>query len=70
MAPDRRDLSSPLTDPLFGKAGQRAIKHPGDDVDSSQMREEGCPNESASVADATGHSGEEKIESTMCEGAS
>lgn len=67
MAPDRGDPSTPATDPLFGKLRQRAIKHRGDDANSSQIGDEGRPNKSASVADATGYSGEDEIESTMRE---
>ena len=68
MAHDRGDPSTPATDSLFGKAGQRAIQHRGDDVDSSQMRYEGCLNESASAADVTGYSREEEeVESTRQE---
>lgn len=71
MAPDRRDPSTRGAPSLFGKVVDPPItKQPDDDVDFSQMRDGSRPNGSASVADATGSSGEEELESAMSEEAS
>ena len=76
MAPERRDPSAEATAHRFGTFGRcfnqpKSIRPFGDSADSLQMGDEGCPNESASVDDATGYSREEgEVESGMGEEAS
>jgi hypothetical protein len=48
----------------------RSINRQGDDSSSSRMADEGCPNESPSVQDATGYSIEEKRTESLVEEAS
>lgn len=73
MAPERRDSSTEATAHLFGGLGRcfskpKSIRPSSDSAASLQMGDEGCPNESASVDDATGYSGEEEeVESGMGE---
>jgi hypothetical protein len=49
---------------------QVSVNHQGDDGSSSRMGDEGCPNESPSVEDATGHSIEKEEIEAMTEEAS
>lgn len=76
MAPERRDPSTEATAHRFGRLGccsnhSRSIGPSSDSAGSLQMGDEGCPNESASVDDATGYSREEEeVESGMGEEAS
>ena len=76
MAPKRRDPSKEATADRFGRLWRcfnqpKSIRPSSDTADSSRMGEEGCPNESASVDDATGYSREEEeVESGMGEEAS
>ena len=75
MIPDRRLLSSFLSPVL---ASDHVARFPGqpkslvpNDEDSLRMGDEGCPNETQSVDDATGYSREkEEVDSVACEEAS
>jgi DNA-directed RNA polymerase subunit M/transcription elongation factor TFIIS len=49
---------------------QRSVNRQGDDGSSSRMADEGCPNESPSVEDATGYSIEQEEVESMAEEAS
>ena len=53
---NKRSKQSEVARPL----DPRSINRQGDDSSSSRMADEGCPNESPSVQDATGHSIEEQ----------
>lgn len=75
MTPKTRDPSIEATAYRFGRLGRcvnkpKSITPSSDTADSSRMGDEGCPNESASVDDATGYSREEEVELTMGEEAS
>lgn len=65
MAPEKRDPSTVATAHRFGRVGRcfnqpKSIRPSIDSAASSRMGDEGCPNESASVDDATGYSREEE----------
>jgi len=75
MAPERRDPSTEEIAHRFGRVGRcfnqpKSSRPSSDSADSSRMGDEGWPNASASVDDATGYSREEEIEPTMGEEAS
>jgi hypothetical protein len=75
MASNSSVPSTPVAAILFREVArypnQPTVNHPGDNANSSRMGDEGCPNESASLDDATGYSREEEeVESTTGEEAS
>ena len=66
-----RKVPSPsLPTPVLGDVGRFPVQpkvQSATDEASSRMGDEGCPNESQSVEDATGYSKEEEVSAMSCE---
>jgi hypothetical protein len=66
----RKVLSPALPAPVLADVGRFPVQpkvQSATDEASSRMGDEGCPNESQSVEDATGYSKEEEVSAMSCE---